>query len=176
MNKLILLGNLTRDPQLSYTPAQMAVCDFGIAVNRRYSTKDGQQKEDILFIDCQAWGKQGEVINQHFTKGKQILAEGRLTFDQWEDKNGQKRSKHRMTVERFDFVGPPPQQGQASYGERQAAPPMAPPQAPPPPAPPQPGDYGPPNTQHQPPPQTSPPNTNKLYEEAEAAGGDKIPF
>ena len=104
-NKVILAGNLTRDPQLSYTPTQVAVCDFGMAVNRKYKGGDGQQREDTLFVDCQAWGKTGEVINQYMTKGKPLLVEGRLTYDSWEGKDGQKKSRLRVTVEKFEFMG-----------------------------------------------------------------------
>ncbi len=108
-NKVILMGNLTRDPQLKYTPAQMAVCEFGLAVNRKWKSQSGEQKEEVNFIDCTAWGRTGEVINQYFTKGKPIFIEGRLKYDSWEDKNGGgKRSKLGVTVESFEFVGGPP--------------------------------------------------------------------
>src|SRR5438309_8406394 len=85
-NKIILVGNLTRDPQLKYLPSQMAVCEFGLAVNHKFRTKDGQDREEVLFIDCSCFGRGGEVINQYCQKGKQILVEGRLKYDSWEDK------------------------------------------------------------------------------------------
>jgi len=104
-NKVILLGNLTRDPQLSYLPSQTPVCEFGLAVNRRYRTNDGQQRDETCFVDCQTYGKQAETINQYMQKGRPLLVEGRLRFSQWEDKDGQKRSKLRVVVENFQFLG-----------------------------------------------------------------------
>lgn len=118
-NKVILVGNLTRDPQMSYMPSQMAVVEFGIAVNRRWRGQDGQQREETCFVDCRAYGKQAEVINQYLAKGKSVLVEGRLQYDTWEGKDGTKRSKHRVVVERFQFLGAP-------TGARPAAPPRAP--------------------------------------------------
>jgi len=105
-NKTILLGNLTRDPQLSYLPSQMAVCEFGLAVNRRWTGKDGQKKEEVCFIDCRLFDKQAETFDQYMSKGKSVLVEGRLTQNTWE-KDGQKRSKHLVTVERFQFMSEP---------------------------------------------------------------------
>ena len=105
-NKVLLMGNLTRDPQLKYTPAQMAICEFGLAVNRKWKSQSGEQKEEVNFIDCTAWGRTGEVINQYFTKGKPIFIEGRLKYDSWEDKQGGgKRSKVTVVVESFEFIG-----------------------------------------------------------------------
>jgi single-strand DNA-binding protein len=105
-NKVILMGNLTRDPQLRYTPSQMAVADFGIAVNNRYTTKAGEQRDEPCFVDITAWGKQAELINQYFQKGKPIFIEGRLKYDTWEDKQGGgKRHKLTVTLENFQFVG-----------------------------------------------------------------------
>ncbi|HMO26403.1 MAG TPA: single-stranded DNA-binding protein [Tepidisphaeraceae bacterium] len=105
-NRVILMGNLTRDPQLRYTPNQTAVCDFGVATNRKYRTASGEEREDVCFVDCSAWGKQAEVINQYLTKGRGILVEGRLKLDTWEDKQGGgKRSKLSVVVENFQFVG-----------------------------------------------------------------------
>src|SRR3954453_3546731 len=107
-NKIILVGNLTRDPQLKYLPSQMAVCEFGLAVNHKFRTKDGQDREEVLFIDCSCFGRGGEVINQYCQKGKQILVEGRLKYDSWEDKQGGgKRSKHSVTVDNFQLLGGP---------------------------------------------------------------------
>jgi single-strand DNA-binding protein len=106
-NKVILVGNLTRDPQMSYLPSQMAVVEFGLATNRRWRAADGQQREETCFIDCRAYGKQAETINQYLAKGKAVLVEGRLQFDTWEGKDGTKRSKHRVVVERFQFLGAP---------------------------------------------------------------------
>src|SRR3954465_4612526 len=105
-NKIILVGNLTRDPQLKYLPSQMAVCEFGLAVNHKFKTKTGEDREEVLFIDCACFGKGGEMINQYCTKGKQLLVEGRLKYDTWEDKQGGgKRSKHSVVVENFQCRG-----------------------------------------------------------------------
>jgi single-strand DNA-binding protein len=103
-NKIILIGNLTRDPQLSYLPSQTAVVEFGLAVNRRWKDKDGQQREDVCFIDCRCYGKSAETLNQWMKKGRALLVEGRLEYQQWE-KDGQKRSKHIVQVESFQFMG-----------------------------------------------------------------------
>lgn len=103
-NKVILVGNLTRDPQLSYLPSQTAVCEIGLAVSRRYRTSDGQQREETCFIDCSAFGKQAETLNQYMSKGRQILIEGRLRYDTWETPEGQKRSKHRVMIDSFQFL------------------------------------------------------------------------
>ena len=105
-NKVILMGNLTRDPQLKYLPSQTAVTEFGLACNRKFKTQAGEDKEEVTFVDCTAFGRTGEVINQYFTKGKPIFIEGRLKYDQWEDKQGGgKRSKITVVVENFQFVG-----------------------------------------------------------------------
>ncbi len=106
-NKVILIGNLTRDPQLRYTPSQVAVCDLGLAVNRRWNSKDGQQREETAFVNCTAWGRQAETIQKYMNKGRPILIEGRLTYSQWDGPDGKKRSKLEVTVERFQFLGGP---------------------------------------------------------------------
>ena len=103
-NKVIMIGNLTRDPQLSYLPSQTPVVEFGIASNRRWRSKDGQDREDVCFIDCQAYGRMAENISKYCKKGRPLMIEGRLSFDQWENAEGQKRSKHRIFVESFTFV------------------------------------------------------------------------
>jgi single-strand DNA-binding protein len=105
-NQVILMGNLTRDPQLKFLPSQMAVAEFGVACNRKFSTQSGEQREEVTFVDCTAFGKTAEVINQYFTKGKPIFIDGRLKYDQWEDKNGGgKRSKLTVVVNNFQFIG-----------------------------------------------------------------------
>ena len=105
-NKVILVGNLTRDPQLRYLPSQMAVVDFGLAVNHKYRTKNGEDREEVLFIDCSCFGKGAEIINQYCQKGKQLLVEGRLRYETWEDKQGGgKRSKHSVSVDNFQLMG-----------------------------------------------------------------------
>lgn len=105
-NKIILVGNLTRDPQLRFLPSQMAVVDFGLAVNHKYKTAQGEEREEVCFVDCSAFGKQAEVINQYCRKGKQLLVEGRLKYETWEDKQGGgKRSKHKVVIDGFQFLG-----------------------------------------------------------------------
>jgi single-strand DNA-binding protein len=107
-NKVMLIGNLTRDPQLKYLPSQTAVAEFGLATNRKFKTATGEEREEVCFVDITAFGRQAEVINQYCQKGKQILVEGRLKFDSWEDKNGGgKRSKLTVVVESFQFLGSP---------------------------------------------------------------------
>ena len=103
-NKVILMGNLTRDPQLSYLPSQTAVVDFTIAVNRRWTGQDGQKREEVCFVDCRAFGKPAETINKYCKKGKPLMVEGRLTFDSWTGQDGVKKSKLRVTVENFQFL------------------------------------------------------------------------
>src|SRR2546423_13045272 len=105
-NKVILLGNLTRDPQLKYLPSQTPVAEFGLAVNRKFRTQAGEDREEVTFVDCAAFAKTAELINQYFTKGKPIFIEGRLKYDSWEDKQGGgKRSKLSVHVDNFQFIG-----------------------------------------------------------------------
>jgi len=105
-NRIILVGNLTRDPQLKYLPSQMPVVEFGLAVNHKWRSKDGQDREEVLFIDCSCFGKGAEVINTYRQKRKQLLVEGRLKLDVWEDKQGGgKRSKHTVVVDNFQLMG-----------------------------------------------------------------------
>ncbi len=104
-NKVILMGNLTRDPQLRYLQNNTAVCDFGLAVSRRWRDRDGNQKDEVCFVDLTAWARQAEVINQYMRKGSLILVEGRLKLDTWTGQDGQKRSKHTVVVENFQFAG-----------------------------------------------------------------------
>jgi len=113
-NKVFLMGNLTRDPQLSYLPSETAVVDFGLAVNRRWTGKDGTKKEETCFVDCRAFGRQAENINKYLSKGRALFVEGRLSFDSWTAQDGTKRSKHRVTVENFQFLGSAPGAADAS--------------------------------------------------------------
>jgi single-strand DNA-binding protein len=103
-NKILLMGNLTRDPQLSYTPNQTAVVDFGLATNRKWTGQDGSQREETCFVDCRAFGRQAENINKYLSKGRLAFVEGRLTFDTWTAQDGTKRSRHRVTVENIQFM------------------------------------------------------------------------
>ncbi len=104
LNRVMLMGNLTRDPELRYTNSNMAVINFGLAINRRWRNQAGDQQEETVFVDCEAWGKQAETINQYLKKGRPVYLEGRLKLDQWEDKEGQKRSKLKVVVEGFQFI------------------------------------------------------------------------
>ncbi len=115
-NKILLLGNLTRDPQLSYTPNQTAVVDFGLATNRKWTGQDGSQKEETCFVDCRAFGRQAETINKYLSKGKPVFIEGRLTFDSWTAQDGTKRSRHRVTVDTFQFISGSGGDNQGSQG------------------------------------------------------------
>lgn len=105
-NKVILLGNLTRDPELRYTPKGTAIARLGIAVNRRWTAEGGDQREEVTFVDVDAFGKQAETLGQYMKKGRPIFIEGRLRLDSWEDKQtGQKRSKLGVVLENFQFIG-----------------------------------------------------------------------
>ncbi|MDB6134796.1 MAG: ssb [Verrucomicrobiales bacterium] len=105
LNKVMLIGNLTRDPELRYTPKGMAVTDIGLAMNRRYVV-DGEKREEVTFVDVTFWGKGAEIISQYMKKGSPIYVEGRLRLDSWEDKqSGQKQSRLKVTGEEFQFLG-----------------------------------------------------------------------
>jgi single-strand DNA-binding protein len=105
-NKVILVGNLTRDPELRYTPKGMAIAKIGLAVNRNWTSESGEKKEEVTFVDVDAFGRQAETLGQYMKKGSPILIEGRLRLDQWDDKQtGQKRSKLGVVVEGFQFLG-----------------------------------------------------------------------
>jgi len=104
-NRVILVGNLTRDPQLKYLPNNTAVCEFGMAINRTWRDRDGNQREEVCFVDLAAFGRQGEVINQYMSKGRPMLVEGRLKYDTWTGQDGQKRSKHSIVVDNSQFLG-----------------------------------------------------------------------
>ena len=105
-SKAIIAGNLTRDPELRSTPNGNSVCSFSVAVNRVYRDQNGENKEDVSFIDCSAWGKLGETIANYAKKGSGVLVSGRLSQHSWEDKNGGgKRSRVEIVVEDFNFTG-----------------------------------------------------------------------
>ena len=105
-NSVILMGNVTRDPQLKQLPNQTVVAEFGLAASRKYRTAEGEDREEVCFVDCTAFGKQAEVISQYCKKGKPLFVQGRLRYDTWEDKQGGgKRSKLSVVVENFQFVG-----------------------------------------------------------------------
>ncbi len=104
LNKVFLIGNLTRDPDLRYTPGGMAVCDLGLATTRRFNV-NGQEREETCFVDITVWGKVGENCKNFLEKGSPVMVEGRLQLDQWEDQSGMKKSKLRVVAESVQFLG-----------------------------------------------------------------------
>lgn len=104
-NRIILVGNLTRDPQLSYTSSNVAVCKFGIATNNKWKDREGNLREDVCFVDCTVFGRAGETFNQYMKKGQPALIEGRLQLNQWTTPEGEKRSRHEVLVDNFTFLG-----------------------------------------------------------------------
>ena len=104
-SKAIITGNLTRDPELRNTPSGASVCSFSVAVNRTYRGTDGENKEEVNYIDCSAWGKLGEMIAQYAKKGSGVLVSGRLSQRSYEDKSGVKRSRVEIVAEDFNFIG-----------------------------------------------------------------------
>ena len=105
LNKVILMGNLTRDPELRTASNGLVICKFSIAMNRTYKAQDGSQKEEVTYVDVDAFARQAETIARYMTKGSMILIEGRLKLDQWESKEGEKRSRLGVVLENFQFVG-----------------------------------------------------------------------
>ncbi len=174
----MLIGNLTRDPEVRYTPKGTAVTDIGLACNRSYTLDNGERREDVTFIDVTLWGKSAELVGQYMKKGRPIYVEGRLQMDSWDDKQtGQKRTKLKVVGENFQFLGGRDDQGggggnyqqDGGYnqgdggGYQQSGPPQhqtAPPQQ----------QYAPPPQQQQPPPQQG---GNPSYSQNEE---DDIPF
>ena len=137
-NKVILVGNLTRDPELRYTPKGMAIAKIGIAVNRVWTNEAGEKKEEVTFVDVDVFGRTAENVGQYMRKGRPILIEGRLRLDQWDDKQtGQKRSRLGVVLEGFQFLGggnrgaeggapgprPAPAKSEAPAGDADAPPP-----------------------------------------------------
>ena len=117
LNKVMLIGNVTRDPEIKYTPKGSAVTDLGIAVNRVYTPEGGEKREETTFVDVTLWGRQAEIAGEYCKKGRSIYVEGRLQLDSWEDKtSGQKRSKLRVVGEAFQLLGPRPGGGSGGSG------------------------------------------------------------
>lgn len=104
LNRVILAGRLTRDIELRYTPSNQAVANIGLAINRKWRSRDGEDKEETVFIDCDAWGRTAEAMAQYLSKGRGVFVEGRLKLDQWQDKDGGNRSKLKVVIESFQFV------------------------------------------------------------------------
>jgi single-strand DNA-binding protein len=106
LNKVLLMGNLTRDPELRVTPKGTPICQFSLAINRQFKMESGESREEVIYVDIEAWGKQGETIAKYCTKGRPLYVEGRLRLDQWEDKNTkEKRSRMKVVLEQFQFLG-----------------------------------------------------------------------
>ena len=103
-NKVILMGNLTRDPELKQTPSNQSVAQIGLAVNRKFKGRDGDMKEETTFVDCEAWGRTAETMSKYLAKGRPVFVEGRLKLDQWQDKDGNNRSKLKVVIDTFQFV------------------------------------------------------------------------
>jgi len=106
LNKVLLMGNLTRDPEVKYTPKGNAVGDLSIAINDSYKAQDGTIKETVTYVDIEVWGRQAETCKQYLTKGRPVFVEGQLRLDQWEQE-GQKRSKLKVRADRVQFLGSP---------------------------------------------------------------------
>lgn len=111
VNRVFLAGNLTRDPEVRYTPSGTAVADLGLAINERYKSKDGTWEEKTVFVDVVVWGRQAETSGEYLYKGSPVLVEGRLQLDQWENQQGEKRSKIRVRADRVQFLGSPRKDG-----------------------------------------------------------------
>lgn len=121
LNKVFLIGNLTRDPELRMTPKGTSICQFGLAVNRQFRDEAGGTREETTFVDLEAWGKTAELVSKYLTKGSPAMVEGRLKFDSWESKTGEKRSKLKVVVENVQFLSSRGDGGsQESSGERRA--------------------------------------------------------
>jgi single-strand DNA-binding protein len=137
-NKVILLGNLTRDPEVRYTPKGTAVTDLGLAVNRSYTAENGEKREEVTFVDVTFWGRTAEVAGEYLKKGRPVFVEGRLQLDSWDDKqSGQKRTKLKVIGENMQMLGAPRGGGSGGGDEeggsrpsRPAPPPKAAPSAP----------------------------------------------
>ena len=109
LNKVQLIGNITRDPEVKYTPKGSAVTDLGLAINRFYTTETGEKREEVTFVDVTLWGRQAEIAGEYCKKGRPVYVEGRLQLDSWEDKTtGQKRNKLRVVGDSMQLLGPKP--------------------------------------------------------------------
>ena len=135
LNKVLLLGNVTRDPEIRYTPKGSAVCDLGIAVNRNYTTDSGEKREEVTFVDVTLWGRTAEVAGEYLKKGRSVFIEGRLQMDTWDDKQtGQKRTRLRVVAENMQLLGSRPS-GSPAEATGESRPTSAPPKKSPAPEP-----------------------------------------
>src|SRR5712671_385841 len=133
-NKVILLGNLTRDPEVRYTPKGSAVCDLGLAVNRVYTLDNGEKREEVTYVDIVLWARLAEIAGEYLKKGRPVFIEGRLQLDTWDDKtSGQKRSKLRVIGETMQLLGSRPggAGGGGGEGDEERSAPRGKPSAPP---------------------------------------------
>ena len=126
-NRVILMGNLTRDPEVKFLPSGTSVASFGLAMNESYvDQQTNERKESVCFVEVEAWGRQAEIIGEYFTKGRLILLEGFLKFESWEADDGTKRNRLKVRLQRFQFVGGRQDEDEGSGGYAQAAPAAAP--------------------------------------------------
>jgi single-strand DNA-binding protein len=132
-NKVFLMGNLTRDPELRYTPAGTAIAEFGMAINRNWTSPEGEKKEEVCFVNVTAFGRQAEVICEYCSKGRPLFVEGRLRYQTWQPQEGQKRSKLDVVLEGFQFLGGRPAEAKPAAEEAAAQEQAAPPEQPQPP-------------------------------------------
>lgn len=121
LNKVLLIGNLTRDPDVRMLSNGRPVCNFGLALNRNYKDAEGNRKEEVTFVDVECYGPRAEAVGRFFTKGRSIFVEGRLKLDQWESKEGEKRSAIRVVLDNFEFVDSK-QDGQSSVDRQSLLP------------------------------------------------------
>lgn len=121
LNRVFLIGNLTRDPEIRHTPKGTAVGDLALAINMTYRTAEGQDKEEVCYVDIVVWGRQAEICKDYLSKGSPIFVEGRLQLDQWESTHGEKRSRLRVRAERIQFLGRGGASSGGSSGERRAS-------------------------------------------------------
>jgi len=121
LNKVLLIGNLTRDPDVRMLSNGRPVCNFGLALNRNYKDAEGNRKEEVTFVDVECYGPRAEAVGRFFTKGRSIFVEGRLKLDQWESKEGEKRSAIRVVLDNFEFVDSK-QDGQSSVDRQSLSP------------------------------------------------------
>jgi len=130
-NRVLLMGNLTRNPEIRYTPSGRAVVDLGLAINENYKNQAGEVIERTCFVDVVVWGRQAETVSEYLHKGSSVFVEGRLQLDQWENTQGEKRSRLRVRADRIQFLGAPSTKGEHSASAPSSAPA---PSTPPPPA------------------------------------------
>ncbi len=120
-NKILIGGRLTRDPELTYLPSTTAVAEFSLATSHKYKANNGEVKEDVCYVDCRCYGAKAEAVNKYVHKGDPLFVEGRLMFDRWEAQDGTRRSKHRVFVEKFEFMGKQSSNEQSSNTEQSGA-------------------------------------------------------